>query len=227
MLSSAPGRRNRRAARCRRISTYVEWREGARQREAAGVVPVAKTGRDGGHGGGTSRVLSGLGRLLLAGRMLLAVFFLGLIWGLGLFALRFVGRLWELTTSLWERSEDEMLVEILHLVDAALIASLVVIVALSSYDSLVDRLQHEADRKELRWVSRTDHVNMKIKVATTMVAISGIHLLQEFLATDGTNGAALGWRVGIHLVFLLGAVLLAVLDRLDKTEGQISRNEVP
>jgi uncharacterized protein (TIGR00645 family) len=171
-------------------------------------------------------MLGAVGRVLLAGRLMLAVFFLGLLWGVGLLALRFLGRLWELTTSIWTLTEKEVLIAILHLIDGALVASLAVIVALSSHDSLVARLQDEADRKEMRWVARVDHVNLKIKVATALVAISGIHLLQDFLQTDGTNGQLLGWRVGIHLAFLATALLLGLLDRVDRSEGEAARNEV-
>ncbi|WP_270938868.1 YqhA family protein [Falsiroseomonas oryzae] len=170
-------------------------------------------------------MLHALAKAILAGRFLLAVFFLGLLWGLALFALRFVGRLWALTAAIWEKSEAELLVEMLHLLDSALVASLVLMVALSSYDSLVDRLQREADQQEMRWVSRTDHGNLKIKVATAMVAISSIHLLQIFLQADVEDEAAIFWRVTIHVVFLVGAVLLGVLDRLGLHHGDAGRNE--
>jgi len=170
-------------------------------------------------------MLHTLATVLLAGRFLLVVFFLGLIWGLVLFAARFVGKLWELTTGLWGKSETEMLIEVLHLVDSALVASLVVMVALSSYDSLVDRLKREADEQEMRWVSRTDHGNLKIKVATAMVAISSIHLLQVFLQADHQDAQTIMWRVVIHVVFLFGAVLLGVLDRVSHHHGDAGRNE--
>lgn len=170
-------------------------------------------------------MLSYLAKLILAGRFLLAVFFLGLIWGLGLFAVRFVGKLWRLTTDLWATSEADMLVELLHLVDSALVASLVLMVALSSYDSLVDRLQREADQQEMRWVSRTDHGNLKIKVATAMVAISSIHLLQAFLQAEEQSETAMTWRVVVHVTFLIGAVLLGVLDRIGAHHGNAARDE--
>jgi uncharacterized protein (TIGR00645 family) len=170
-------------------------------------------------------MLPALAKAILAGRFLLVVFFLGLVWGLALFAVRFVGKLWELTIKLWERTEAELLVDVLHLLDSALVASLVLMVALSSYDSLVDRLQREADQQEMRWVSRTDHGNLKIKVATAMVAISSIHLLQVFLQTEVQNEAAIFWRVVIHMVFLVGAVLLGVLDRLGTHHGDAGKNE--
>lgn len=166
-----------------------------------------------------------LAKIMLLSRFFLVVFFLGLMWGLVLFAVRFVAKLWALTIALWEKSEADMLIEVLHLVDSTLIASLIVMVALSSYDSLVDRLRSEADHQEMRWVSRTDHGNLKIKVATAMVAISSIHLLQLFLRIDGHDEATVRWRVIIHLVFLVGAVLLGVLDRLGSHHGDAAKNE--
>jgi uncharacterized protein (TIGR00645 family) len=166
-----------------------------------------------------------IAKAILAGRFLLVVFFLGLVWGLALFAVRFVGKLWELTTELWEKSETELLIDVLHLLDSALVASLVLMVAFSSYDSLVDRLQGEADQQEMRWVSRTDHGNLKIKVATAMVAISSIHLLQVFLQAEMQNETAVFWRVVIHVVFLVGAVLLGILDRLGAHHGDAGKNE--
>jgi uncharacterized protein (TIGR00645 family) len=170
-------------------------------------------------------MLSVLAKVILAGRFLLVVFFIGLVWGLGLFAARFLAKLWTISTEVWAKSDADMLIEMLHLVDSALVASLVVMVALSSYDSLVDRLQGEADQQELRWVSRTDHGNLKIKVATAMVAISSIHLLQIFLQVEHQDETAMFWRVMIHLVFLGGAVLLGVLDRLGAHHGDAGRNE--
>lgn len=170
-------------------------------------------------------MLTTLAQLLLAGRFLLAIFFLGLIWGLALFAARFTAKLWDLTAGLWERSESEMLIELLHLVDSALVAALVLMVALASYDSLVDRLQREADQRELRWVSRTDHGNLKIKIATAMVAISSIHLLQVFLQAEHQEDRTMLWRIVIHVVFLIGAVLLGVLDRIGGHHGGAERNE--
>jgi uncharacterized protein (TIGR00645 family) len=170
-------------------------------------------------------MLPALAKVILAGRFLLIIFFLGLVWGLALFAARFVAKLLDLTVTLWEKSEADMLIEVLHLLDSALIASLVLMVALSSYDSLVDRLQGEADQQQMRWVSRTDHGNLKIKVATAMVAISSIHLLQLFLQANVQDETAVFWRVIIHIVFLVGAVLLGVLDRLGTHHGDAGRNE--
>ena len=89
-------------------------------------------------------LLAVFGRAILASRYLLMVFFFGLVAGLALYAVRFLAKLWGLAGELMTMPEEDVLIAVLHLVDSALIASLVMIVVLSSYDSLVDRLAGEA-----------------------------------------------------------------------------------
>ncbi len=173
---------------------------------------------------GADALLSVLGRAILASRYLLMVFFFGLAAGLALYAVRFVSKLWVLATELLSMPEEDVLIAVLHLVDSALIASLVMIVVLSSYDSLVDRLSGEAEREDMRWVGRTDYANLKLKVATAIVAISSIHLLQVFLKVESYSQEGVMWRMGIHGMFVLGALLLGLLDRITR-HGKAERNE--
>ncbi|WP_165982174.1 TIGR00645 family protein [Dankookia rubra] len=162
-----------------------------------------------------------LARVILASRYLLAFFFIGLIASLGLYAVRFGAKLWKLAQGVTEMAEDDFLIAVLHLVDAALIASLIVIVALASFDSLVARLNRDEADDDLRWVSSTDHSNLKIKVATAIVAISSIHLLQVFLKVESYPETAVFWQVVIHTVFVVGTVLLGLQDWI----GRQARNE--
>ena len=169
-------------------------------------------------------LVSLLGRAILASRYLLMVFFFGLAIGLTLYAARFLAKLWKLATELLDMPEEDVLIAVLHLVDAALIASLVMIVALSSYDSLVARLSNEAEEEDMRWVGRTDYANLKLKVATAIVAISSIHLLQVFLKVESYTQEGVMWRMGIHFLFVLGALMLGLLDRLTR-HGKAEENE--
>jgi len=47
------------------------------------------------------------------------------VWDAGLYAVRFSTKLWKLAQGVTEMAEDDFLIAVLHLVDAALIASLV------------------------------------------------------------------------------------------------------
>jgi uncharacterized protein (TIGR00645 family) len=169
-------------------------------------------------------LLSVLGRAILASRYLLMVFFFGLAAGLALYAVRFVAKFWGLAAKLLTMPEEDVLIAVLHLVDSALVASLVMIVVLSSYDSLVDRLSGEAEQEDMRWVGRTDYANLKLKVATAIVAISSIHLLQVFLKVEDYAYEGVMWRMGIHALFVMGALLLGVLDRVTR-HGEAEKNE--
>jgi uncharacterized protein (TIGR00645 family) len=163
-------------------------------------------------------MFSVLDRTIIATRFLLVVFFFGLMFGLALFALRFLNKLGKMATEVFSMGDEEMLLSLLHLVDSALVASLVVMVALASYDNLVSRLQEEAADAQMGWAVKTDHSNLKIKVATAIIAISSIHLLQVFLKVEEYTSQAVLWRVVIHTIFILGAVLLGVLDRISRTQ---------
>ena len=169
-------------------------------------------------------LLSILGRAILASRYLLMVFFFGLAAALAFYAVRFVSKVWALAADLLTMPEEDVLIAVLHLVDSALVASLVMIVVLSSYDSLVDRLSNEAEQEDMRWVGRTDYANLKLKVATAMVAISSIHLLQVFLKLENYAQEAVMWRTAIHVVFVLAALLLGLLDKITH-HGKAEENE--
>jgi uncharacterized protein (TIGR00645 family) len=157
-------------------------------------------------------MLTALARVMLASRVLLALFCLGLLAGLSLYLARFAMKLWKLFLGLGELADDDLLIALLHLVDATLIASLVVIVALTTFDSMVARLQTDEEGDDLRWVSRSDLSNLKTKVATAIVAISSIHLLQVFMKIDSYREGTVLWLMVIHVVFIIGAVLLSLVD---------------
>jgi uncharacterized protein (TIGR00645 family) len=155
-----------------------------------------------------------LDKMILASRWLLAVFFLGLAVALAVYALSFLMKLWKFATSLMAEDENKLLIDLLHLLDSALVASLVVMVALSSYDSLVSRLTEDDDGKKLSWVASIDPGNLKIKLASALIAISSIQLLQIFMQIGSYDDRDVTWAIALHMVFLAGAIVLGLLDKL-------------
>jgi uncharacterized protein (TIGR00645 family) len=155
-----------------------------------------------------------LDRTILASRWILVVFYVGLAVALAVFAVRFVLKLVKFAADVLTAPDTTMLIALLHLLDSALIAALVVTVAVSSYDSLVSRLtQDEAERKS-SWVTTIDPGNLKVKLASALIAISSIHLLQIFMEVGQHDDRTVLWALAIHGMFLAGAVVLGMLDRL-------------
>jgi len=158
--------------------------------------------------------------VILASRWLLVIFYLGLALALGVYAISFGVKLWEFIRGVLSFDEAEAILKMLGLIDAALVASLIVMVIISGYENFVSRF----DDADVHWLGQIDTGSLKIKVASTIVAISSIHLLQVFLKVESYPETAVFWQVVIHMVFVVGAVLLGLQDwigRQGKEAGKV------
>ncbi|NGP18145.1 TIGR00645 family protein [Devosia aurantiaca] len=152
-------------------------------------------------------------RIILASRWLLVAFYVGLGLALATYALTFFVKLWDFASHFMTLGETETILKILGLIDAALIASLVVMVIISGYENFVSRFDNEA---EVHWLGQIDAGSLKVKVASTIIAISSIHLLQIFLNVPNYNDNQILWYTVLHLTFILSALCLAWIDKISK-----------
>ena len=155
-----------------------------------------------------------LERWLVASRWLLAPFFIGLALAIISLLIKFVQEFVHLVTRALAMSEAEAILAILSLVDIALTGALVMIVIFSGYENFVSRIDHTTDRNWPEWMGAIDFTALKIKLLGSIVAISAIQLLKQFMAVKTAPDRELAWYVGIHLVFVVSSVLLALSDRL-------------
>jgi uncharacterized protein (TIGR00645 family) len=157
-------------------------------------------------------------RLILSSRWLLVVFYLGLAAALGVYALSFVIKLSKIAVNVFNSDQNDMILAMLALIDAALVASLIVMVMISGYENFVSRFDEEEEKgkSELSFMGKLDAGSLKIKVASSIVAISSIHMLQVFLNIEKFSNNTLMWVVIIHMAFVASALLLGVLERLMK-----------
>ncbi len=154
-------------------------------------------------------------RIILASRWILVVFYLGLTLALGLYALSFARKLWEFFTKVMVIDETDAILKILSLIDASLVASLVVMVIISGYENFVSRFDETAGKNsELAWLGKLDAGSLKIKVASTIVAISSIHLLQVFLNANQFTTEKIMWLTIVHMAFVVSALFLAYIDKV-------------
>jgi uncharacterized protein (TIGR00645 family) len=153
--------------------------------------------------------------IILASRWLLVVFYLGLTVALGLYCISFIRKLWEYFSKVMVLEETDAILKILSLIDASLVASLVVMVIISGYENFVSRFDNvEEKSNELTWLGKIDAGSLKIKVASTIVAISSIHLLQIFLNANQYTNDKMMWLTIIHMAFVISALLLAYIDKV-------------
>ncbi|MBN9220467.1 MAG: TIGR00645 family protein [Mesorhizobium sp.] len=151
--------------------------------------------------------------IILASRWLLVVFYIGLGLALAVYALSFGKKLYEFMLTVFTLGDTDTILKMLGLIDAALVASLVVMVIISGYENFVSRFDDQ-DGTGVHWLGTIDVGSLKVKVASTIVAISSIHLLQVFLNSSSYSTDQLMWLTIIHLAFVVSALMLAYIDRL-------------
>ncbi len=162
------------------------------------------------------RLERGLESLLFASRWLLAPFYVGLAAGLVLLLARFVLSAVDLVLHGLSGGEDHLIVSVLGLVDLSLVANLVLMVMFSGYENFVSRM-HTGDHPDRPdWIGHTGFDELKLKLMTSIVAISAIHVLEDFMNAPSLQDRDLAWRAGLHLLFIVSAVLLAVMDRIGR-----------
>lgn len=153
-------------------------------------------------------------RAVFGARWLLAPFYIGMIAALVVLIIKFGEELWHIISPSEHQTKEETVLAILTLVDLSLIANLLIIVIFAGYENFISRIGFaEAHEDRPYWMGKIDFSGLKMKVIGSLVAISSIELLKDFLeSTSGEEPPNLKWRIYIHLVFLASGLLFAVMD---------------
>jgi uncharacterized protein (TIGR00645 family) len=155
-------------------------------------------------------------RLIYASRWIMAPIYLGMSLALLALFVKFFQELWHFIPHIFEISETDFALTLLTLIDMTLIGSLIVLIMFSGYENFVSRLDIAESTEKLEWLGTHDYASMKIKVASSIVAISSIHLLKVFMNIAATDNSKLVFYVAIHLTLVFSAVLMGYLDKLTK-----------
>ena len=156
-------------------------------------------------------------RSMYSARWILAPIYLGLSLALLALGIKFFQEVFHVLPIIFSIKEADLVLVILSLIDLALVGGLIVMVMLSSYESFVSRLDIEGDGGDkLGWLGKMDYTSLKNKVASSIVAISSIHLLKIFMNTPNIDNDKLFWYVIIHMTFVLSAFGMGVLDKLTR-----------
>ena len=151
-------------------------------------------------------------RIILSSRWILVVFYLGLVAALAVYAVSFLYKFLKVAKNVFVYDDAQMILAMLGLIDAALVASLILMVMIAGYENFVSRFD-EAEQ-DVSFLGKLDSGSLKIKVASSIVAISSIHLLQVFLNVQQYTDGRLMWLTLMHLAFVISAVLLGFLEQI-------------
>jgi uncharacterized protein (TIGR00645 family) len=155
-------------------------------------------------------------KAIFAARWILAPFYVGLILTLILLLIKFVQEFVKFVSIIWTADFKATELALLSLLDLALLGNLVLIIVFAGYENFVSKIESaegSVDRPE--WMGRVDFSGLKLKLIGSLVAISVIELLKDFMeADDGEVNDGLIWRIAIHMVFVISGLLFAVMDTI-------------
>lgn len=166
---------------------------------------------------GHNRIQSLVEHLIFWARWLLAPMYVGLILVLGVLAFKFVVELYHLFEHVIQGHDENFILDLLALLDLVLLGNLILIVLFSGYENFVSRIE-AADSSVDRpyWMGTVDFSGLKIKLIGSLVAISVIELLANFVELSIEPGDEVGpglfWRIIIHLTFVVSGVMFAIMD---------------
>jgi uncharacterized protein (TIGR00645 family) len=161
----------------------------------------------------------GMESVLFASRWLLAPFYLGLAFALFVLLIKFLQELLHIAKYAISATETEVILGILSLVDLVLTGSLIIIVIFSGYENFVSKIDHAGHTDWPEWMGTIDFTALKLKLLSSIVAISAVHLLKKFMDVSKIADRELAWYAIIHGVFVISMLLLAYSDRISGHGG--------
>jgi uncharacterized protein (TIGR00645 family) len=147
---------------------------------------------------GSAYVKTAIEFVVFNSKWLLVPFYLKLIYTLLTMAVHFCFH--------GEIEPDEIL-HALHDVDITMVANLVKMIITGSYNSFVDK--NHKDKSE-----KISSSALKVKMSTSLVGVSSMFLLRVLLSIQLYDWVQTQRQIIIHLVFLIGSLMLAVIEYL-------------
>lgn len=159
-------------------------------------------------------------KVIFGGRWILAPLYVGLLLSLLPLLYRFFQEFIDLVKISVNADMHHITLKILELLDTVLLGNLIIIIIFAGYENFVSKINiAEESEDRPHWMGRVDYSGLKIKLIGSLVAISVIELLKDFMQEGEFDSKREMWRIGIHLTFVISGVLFALMDYIaDKRE---------
>ena len=152
---------------------------------------------------------------IFTSRWLLAPIYLILSTTLFLITIKVIQEIIHFVPVFFSSDIKELLLFVLRMVDLALIGNLVLMIIFAGYENFVSKIDIAKDSDDKpSWMGKVDFSGLKIKLIASILAISGIGLLEAFMSISEYTSQELNYMLIIHVVFIASGVLLALMDYL-------------
>ena len=161
-----------------------------------------------------------LEKLMFASRWIMAPVYLGLIMCLVFLLYTFIHEIFVFIPMVPNVGEIGLILFILNLIDLSLAGNLLLMVIFSGYENFISKIDVGDHKDKPSWMGKVNFANLKLKLISSIVAISGIHLLKVFMSLGDYTKEQIMLYIFVHLTFVGSGVLLAFMDYIiGKTES--------
>lgn len=150
-------------------------------------------------------------------KWVLPLFFCGLAVVLGCYAYSFAKEIYEVVLHVSSKTTDDMKLVCLDFIDIIMIANLIVMIIVGSYNSFVSK---DHGRKDVNHSSGI----LKLKIGTSIIIVGSIHLLRLMVSHDPVPPEELHKVVVIYALFLASAVVLGGVEFLHHLSEKGEKN---
>lgn len=144
---------------------------------------------------------------LFGSKWLLSIFYAGLIFGQICYVWVYLKEIFHIMSDINGLTKETIMLSVLELVDMVMIANLIKMIITGSYNSMVDK-NHGFDNENV------SSGLLKVKMSTTLIGVTSIHLLQSFIDSSHTTYEEMYKQGAIHIIFIIGAIALAYIEYL-------------
>ena len=155
-----------------------------------------------------------LENIIFASRWVQAPVYAGLILGAILYTYKFLIELIHLCATVNSITEEVLMLGVLTLVDITMVLNLLIMVIIGGYATFVSRIDLKLHEDRPDWLEKIDAGTLKVKLAGSLVGVSGIHLLKSFINISNKSIDEVKWQVIIHVVFLFSTIMLAYTEKI-------------
>ena len=168
---------------------------------------------------------------MFASRWLMAPIYIILCFALALITFKVLQHFVTSLPYMVDMKLKEVLLFVLQIVDMALIGNLILMIIFAGYENFVSKIEiARSSPDKPSWMGHVDFSGLKLKLVASIVAISGINLLEAFmsigyvdeLGESVVTDREIQWMIIVHVVFIISGVLLALMDYI----ASITKNKI-
>lgn len=166
-----------------------------------------------------NRVFGFFEAFIYSGRWVIAPMYVGLFFALVIYTLKFIEELREITCQFFgiesvpffHIEETLLLLRVLSLVDITMIGNLIIMIMIGSYSIFIRKFEN-TDKPQ--WLEHISASTLKIKMGMSLMGVSSIHLLKDFIDAKEISWDIIAKHGTIHTIFIISTLALAYADKL-------------